>query len=574
MKQYLTVMRPLWHEMLGSLIQSQTNRRKKKKKKASRASTVALFVFLMLVFAMYSVLFALPLSKALYETGTADAFLQFIAIIAPAFLIVFGILQTISMMYHESGVQILLTLPLKPSTITAAKLTQSFIPVAMMTLLAFLPGLITHGIVTARPWPYYLQVLPMMLLVMVGPFAVMTIIIMLLMRFTKFAHNKDRFQLIASIISIVLVLALVIVMNLSTSSEGIPALEAFADGTPKPVLNALKFVPSSWLGAAMLMNADNLNTLWYGLANLALVALLVGLMLWAADRLYLPGVLGMQGGSRKKHALTDQMKHKALRSVSPYRALVRNDFRLLMRTPTFFTQTILPAFLVPFFMIIIFVIGLVTSSAGQAQAAGMLDMMRLLFATGAWRESAWIMVLAVTGFSAITSGSSMISASAVSRQGANFTYAKTIPVPPRTQALAWMTPGVVLATALWLILAVVVAIVFRLPWYLGCLLFAIGWINNYNIQMLGLYADMRSPFLNWSQEIEPVKNSKGAMVQALGMFAYVGALVGIAFLVRWLSHHNSAVISYVVLAVTVALAWFASWAVFRRSEILIHTTDV
>ena len=183
-------MRPLWSEMLANTSRgmgSISSRKRNKDKPRSRASTVLLFTFIIVMFSFYSVMIGIGLTKALMVVGAEDLFIRIIAMATPIFTLVIGVLQAIPILYHESSLESLLVLPVKPSTITAAKLTQTFVPIFLLTTLLCYPSLIAHGIVSHRPWGYYVQSIPFMLYVTVAPFALTMILVLVMMRYTKLA---------------------------------------------------------------------------------------------------------------------------------------------------------------------------------------------------------------------------------------------------------------------------------------------------------------------------------------------------------------------------------------------------
>jgi len=88
MKHFLILMRPLWSEMLANTSRgmgSISSRKKNKDKPRSRASTVLLFTFIIVMFSFYSVMIGIGLTKALMVVGAEDLFIRIIAMAAPIF---------------------------------------------------------------------------------------------------------------------------------------------------------------------------------------------------------------------------------------------------------------------------------------------------------------------------------------------------------------------------------------------------------------------------------------------------------------------------------------------------------
>ncbi|HPX92866.1 MAG TPA: hypothetical protein PK646_01435 [Bacillota bacterium] len=577
MKQYFILMRPLLSEMIGSFNRGfgLGSRKRKKTKTVSRGTSIALYLFIVLLLSFYSVMYGIGITQAAIKTGNLDGFIHMAAVGAPILILLFGILQAIPTLYHESSLEILLVLPVKPSVIIAGKMTQAFIPVTLFPTLAFLPALITHGVMTARPWPYFVQLVPFMFFIMLAPFALITILVMVLMRYTKFARDKDRFQMVTSVLAILIAIVFSVVINMKNMSDQIPGYSVVAPGGIPPFLQgALRFLPSSAFGVGMLVRAGSWQTLLYGSAALALNAAALALLLLLANKLYLPGVLGLKAGARRHRELSPEQQVRALTPRSAYRAIVSKEWKLLLRTPAFFTQTILGATLFPAMMIGILAVTLVNLEKSALEGASLIAMARSWVASGLWEKFSWLLVLIVSGLAAFFSGTNMMSASSLSRQGSLFAYSKLMPVPIRTQVLAWLTPGMTTMTLIWLILTLGLTVFLSASWFFGLIVFFTAWLNAYLVQMTGFYTDMVFPLLDWTNEIQAVKNTKGALVTSLGMFAYLGLLTGFSFLVLRLSGGRSAVTAVSIFLFALIFSIWISFLVVKRAGRLFRAIDI
>lgn len=585
MRQYLILMRPLWSEMLGTLSQGfAAGGRKKKKKKMTleikrrpspKLTTGLLFGFIYTMLAFYSVMYGISITKQLALFGQEDGFIQMVAVGAPLLVLLFGILQAIPTLYHESSLEALLVLPVKPSIIIAGKMTQAYIPVVIFPVALFFPALIAHAVVTARPWAFYIQALPFMLLVTLAPFTLVVILIMLLMRYTKFARDKDRFQMVTSIITILFAVSFSIFINLQSSGGQLPGSSLFSPGGEAPLIQGpLRFLPSSWFSAAMLVRAGSWHTLLYGLIALAINVAALAALLLLAGRLYLPGVMGMKAGGKPAKVLSAPEQAKALKPRSPYRAILARDSKLLIRTPAFFSQTVLISLLLPVLLAVILVITFINLEKDNQIGFSLIGFLRLWAGSGMWKDSLWVLVMIASGAAALLSGTNMMSASAISRQGTLFAYSKLMPVPVGTQLLAWLTPGIASLTGVWLLIALASTLYLRASFLFGLVIFLTAWINAYLIQMVGFYVDMLSPRLDWTNEIHPVKNTRATTVSGLGLFIYIGLIVAFGFLVRRLSGGHSLITALAMFSLSLALAVLTTWLVKRRADQLFLSLDL
>jgi ABC-2 type transport system permease protein len=174
-----------------------------------------------------------------------------------------------------------------------------------------------------------------MLYVTVAPFALTMILVLVMMRYTKWARNKDRFQLITSIVMILLIVSFSLFANMQPSDDFFETGGIFSDPATGALLNRLvKFLPTSAFSAAMLINADRWSTLLHSLIACVLNVVSVGLLLVIADKIYIRGVLGTKGGQSAKQ-LTSKEAARKLTPRSAYRAILNKEWILLLRTPAF-----------------------------------------------------------------------------------------------------------------------------------------------------------------------------------------------------------------------------------------------
>jgi len=576
-------MRPLLKEMVysGGVTGGYKDRNRKRSlwnrrqprspKKESRTSTIVLIIFLSLMFSFYSVMFSLGLTGPLIALGQENLYLSLISTIIPILIFLFGVLQSITTLYHDTSLEALLVLPVKPSVVIAAKMTQAFLPIALSVFLFTFPGLVAHGLISGRPWSFYPQALLYVPLSMISPYAVVMSFLLIVMRYTKFARNKDRFQMVTSIIFVLLSLAFVFLLQTMPESDSGELLFLHQEGVAVFVTGANRFIPSAWLGTAMLSSSASWPTMLYGVLLFIMALLLLVLLFALANRLYLPGVLGVKGGASKSKRHSRRSLSRLLRKRSPYRAIVNREWRLLFRTPAFFTQTILPILLMPPFFAIMFFVVFTRELPVEINLPLLSE---IFFHTELWKDYLWIIALVVSGMSSFLSGSSTITATAISRQGKDFFYTKTMPVPAKTQLLAWMTPGYSITILLWSLIITVIGIIFRPPllFILFVLFFAL--LNSTLPQFVTLFVDLKHPLLDWENEIQAVKNTRSVMVSAIGVFVYTLLLVALAFITRTLTSGNHTitilVLGLVPLAATVGLAM----SLFRNADRHLQRMDV
>ena len=129
-------------------------------------------------------------------------------------------------------------------------------------------------------------------------------------------------------------------------------------------------------------------------------------------------------------------------------------------------------------------------------------------------------------------------------------------------------------TLIWLILTLGLTVFLSASWFFGLIVFFTAWLNAYLVQMTGFYTDMVFHLLDWTNEIQAVKNTKGALVTSLGMFAYLGLLTGFSFLVLRLSGGRSAVTAVSIFLFALIFSIWISFLVVKRAGRLFRAIDI
>jgi ABC-2 type transport system permease protein len=572
MRKYLLLLRVLIPESVRGIGESGGLRPGKKRKRASLFAEkpwLALLVSYSFIM-IYSAFFGVALTGTLKLSGLEDQFVSSVAFMIPIITVIFGFMQGISSLYHESKIDFFLALPIKTGTYVAAKLTEVYLYIFITVASFFLPALLAHAIVAGRTVGFYFLILPFVIFSSIAPFAVLLIPVFVLMRFTRFARNKDRFQLISNLVFMVVIMTFALSMSRVSSQmdmEQTPGLLV-----PESVYSrGLRFLPSSLFADLMLKNASSWQSLWYLLLLAAVTMVCVAIMLLVAGKLYLPGVLGNKG-SKAVRVLTQEEFRKALKPRSQTRALISKEWKLLLRSPTFFMQTILSSIIMPLAMILGGFVG--GTAGGDSMGSLFGDQMAYLQTDAWWRSDLWIVVMVLVAAGIFFGSFNMASSTAISRQGQTFQTSKLIPAAPHRQLIAWVFPGISVSGLLWLLTILFIGTFLKFSPLLMLAATIIGWISCYTVQMAGICIDMKYPTLSWTSENQAVKNSKSAMIGMFGSMGLAGVVVALSFLLNAVTQGNSAITSAFMLAFALGLAGFFTWLARRMAAELFRHVEI
>lgn len=498
MRKYLSLTRVLLKNSMGMMSDGKSKK--------------ALNVFIYGVLAVCMI----PLGFTLYMMfNTAMAQLQPLqqegAVLALGFHIsslvtfLFSIFLIPSIFYFSKDSETLLALPLPPQTILSAKFSVCLVYEYAFTLIVCVPLYIAYANNAAIGIPYILLALAIFITLPIYPLVLSSIITMLLMRFVPFFKNRDRFNMIAGILSIILAFGFSFAMNSDTIAEDPNALiSMLTQGNNSMISLFSKIFPAIPFAAEALISSDALQLVYYILITCAALAVLVILGKW----LYFKGAIGFSEtkSSRKELSAKDFARVSRHSKVRTY--LIK-ELRLLIRTPVYAINCIGMCVLMPIMLLVIFI---------TADADVLLQ--QLPDITPYLDGMLPYAVLAGMASGFLFSNLNMISSTAISREGTNISFMKYIPMSLKQQLQAKVLSGILMSVISMLLTMVCVYFllpIFPLTWYFAAAAASLITIVLGNYASLAL--DILHPKLVWEQEAAAVKQNMSGIVSMLAGMA-------------------------------------------------------
>lgn len=493
MRKYLSLTRVLLKNSMGMMSDGKSKK--------------ALNVFIYGVLAVCMI----PLGFTLYMMfNTAMAQLQPLqqegAVLALGFHIsslvtfLFSIFLIPSIFYFSKDSETLLALPLPPQTILSAKFSVCLVYEYAFTLIVCVPLYIAYANNAAIGIPYILLALAIFITLPIYPLVLSSIITMLLMRFVPFFKNRDRFNMIAGILSIILAFGFSFAMNSGTIAEDPNALiSMLTQGNNSMISLFSKIFPAIPFAAEALISSDALQLVYYILITCAALAVLVILGKW----LYFKGAIGFSEtkSSRKELSAKDFARVSRHSKVRTY--LIK-ELRLLIRTPVYAINCIGMCVLMPIMLLVIFI---------TADADVLLQ--QLPDITPYLDGMLPYAVLAGMASGFLFSNLNMISSTAISREGTNISFMKYIPMSLKQQLQAKVLSGILMSVISMLL--TMVCVYFPLTWYFAAAAASLITIVLGNYASLAL--DILHPKLVWEQEAAAVKQNMSGIVSMLAGMA-------------------------------------------------------
>ncbi len=519
--------------MLKTGAQSQMKRRKGGRTSSSKS----VLIFVILLFLIMGGLFFMSSYEQLrlHASGETSAYLgDYLSVNAMGlitFIMGFTLIFILNFLFLSKDNDFFVALPITSGEIYLGRLLSSLINVYVLELVFVLPFFVAFDIVYTPHWTAYLN---QIVLLLVNPIILTSLIFLFFLLLARiFNISKNRKVVNRVLLTIGLVISIVGFMyysftsSLASSLGGSEEIEAFVK-----MLALLKH-STNWLmwyrePFAISFTGGLIRGLPYKgviatLIFIAIGAFLLVISYFVARRFYAPVLLGSNEGiaKRSKKSLDDELIKQKQSSVM--RELINKEFKTIFRSGTFFSQLILPYFIMlPAFLVSLF------ASFFSGDGGSSLHELRALIST---LPSEFLVFIGFILLAGIAFFSSMVlpSATAISREGPNAYLMKIISVPIKKQLYAKMLIGILISGVTTSIIELVLLILLGFKWYFIILMLLSSLLIITLINYLMILIDLKRPMLNWREEIVAVKQNINILLSILiGLgFAVLFGLIAI-----------------------------------------------
>lgn len=460
-------------------------------------------VGLIVVFAVMYAVVVFSLLSAIIYIGRMFAMLElyimfytFILMTAAIIVLIFGIVNLVSVLYLSKDTDFYSMLPIKPSVVFAAKLAFVYLMETAIVLAILLPGVITLGIISgAWAWYYVISILTIVI-VPALPLFVACLFAIPVMFFASKLKNRAVISLIFYLVLFGLMFGVYIYFITATTSVD---AENLTEAQIQRVIDAMNVVnyifypynrlilalfgvPSFGLGVGA-STAVNL------LIFLGISAALTVILLFAAKFMY------SQSVKENNQTYDEKAKKGEFKSNGSIKALVKREYLSSLRT----TQVAFQCYAVLLLPIIVSVMlgisfrNFAGANGSSATMTGFFFLMLLSF---------MIAIFATLGNASITT---------FSREGNAVASLKILPLNIKrilmSKILAWLVPSVSVAAVC---LAIVNAMLFDALFCALSFVAVIPLVAEYII--FGTLWDLSAPKLKWTDPTQAIKHNVHATV--------------------------------------------------------------
>lgn len=431
----------------------------------------------------------------------------------------FAVLQGLVIMMGEVFVAkdaaFLASLPIPQRKVFTAKLLWVLVIGYIFSLFTFVPTVVVGALGSALRWDYILKVVLVFAVLPVIPTLIGVLPALLLMRLSRFFRRRELFTTIAAFVGFV-ILMLVYILGVSkfTATFGnLAAMGKLVSGILSQV--TLAFPPAAWAASAIC--SSNIHSWALLLIYIGVSLLAAGLVVMVSGNLYQKAALSTAESAAKKSRKNIKLSEE---QQNPLKAIIKKEWRLLFRSPMFALNSFAGILMGPL-IVLIFKMMPSTGSKG-----GSLILLMSSLSTIADNYWGWMGMAAYMVFIA---GLHPAAATCVSREGAAFSFVKSLPVAPSTHARAKSICNLTIAAVAVLLVSIALVIGIQLPVSSVYLSAIIAISATWSITNFSIMVDFWRPKLKWDNEQEAIKQNMNVLIGMAVAMVVAGLFGGVAW---------------------------------------------
>ena len=512
--------------------------KKKPSKGAKIATGVAYVVLFGYLIALFTFLFSGINTMAItYQLPQLSLMILLIMVLSIGlFMMVFAMVSTL---YYDQTTSILLPLPLSATQILAARSIVLLIDVWMLVILLAIGPLLISTIQFGLTIVQFVLLVFMVFTICIIPSCILGILLMLIMRYSRIFYNKKRVQLIAFLLFFTIYFIFLNQLGSSTTAMDDASVSVTLLSTISQTIGSC--YPPLRLALNTVMAPSFIDGLTKFMIYIGLTIATVWIYFKVGQTIYLKGLVAsmLNGGKRKVSRVRDRLFQKH----HPIYGYIQKELHTIFSSATFIIQMVAPVYLLTGIMLVSIGIGI---TQGETDLFELITMLRCL------GIDQWIAFM-ICAFVLFIASMDYCAGVMISKDGQCASWMRTIPMSALDQSIAKLITAMLIRKPL-ILLACVVAPLFQVVEPLSALtMFFILVAHMVVCDVFGLWNDARKPYLNWTSEIQAVKNNTKVFVG--GLFNLLAALIfgGVYYLLLSMISKRLMVETMMILLATVII---------------------
>lgn len=461
--------------------------------------------------------------KFLVQRGLSEVFLNIYFLIFSVLIMFQTVLVCTNIFYFSKDIEFILPLPIKPTELLISKFITLITGIYIFEFIFGIIPLFLYGIYNNYNFLFYINTIIILIIFPLFLSLFISIIMMFVMKISKFIKNKDIFQLIITLFLISFIffieyktLGTIIVNNGEIENiDQEQVVEKILDFNNR-IKNSNKYflVINPSINALLNSNFKSFIEIFKILLIDFItfyIFILIGKITYLKDILRNATYLI----NKKNTKMNIQKKCKKNNRIKSY---IKKEFKNLFRNPMFFMQCIYPVIIT---LITIIIMGIIIKP--KLQQAFLNEEFKNIIGNISFDITTIYLVLGIMQFLFMLS---MASLTSFSRDGKNSSFVKYIPITYYKQFICKGIPQILINTFSIIVILGILYFVYpsiNLIYLLD--IFILGYLLNIINSYIMIIIDLLNPKLEWDSEYALLKQNNNKI------FQYVFAIFVILFLV-------------------------------------------
>lgn len=481
-------------------------------KKTKKINKRSVFVWLILIVSLALFYISNEIIKALVSSGYPEVFLSIYFLVLAIFIMFQTILVCTNIFYFSKDIELILPFPIKPVNLLIAKFNTLICTLYVSEAIFGIIPICIYGILTHSTLLFYIYAVLIFIFFPVFLALVLSIIMMFVMKISKFIKNKEIFQTIITLLLVtsIFIVEYNVINNIFIQNKEIEIVENNFQISDKLIEFNNKIETSNKLflvinPAVKVLKNSNLQNIFEIIKIILIDFITFIIFIFIGKKTYLKDILKNTSYLIKTSNKRINLYKKCKKNII-FKAYIKKEFKNLFRNSMVFMQCVYPMIISLITVIIISIILLpklneVLNNPDIKQLIGNLEFdlsIVYIILSG-------IQVLFMISPASLTS---------ISRDGKNAGFMKYIPISYFRQILYKGLPQIFINS---ISVIIIVGILYYAFPSIGIVNVLLVFISSMILNVLNSYSmiivDLLNPKLEWDSEYEILKQNNNRYFQ-------------------------------------------------------------
>ncbi len=481
-------------------------------KETKKINKRSVFVWLILIVSLALFYISNEIIKALVSSGYPEVFLSIYFLVLAIFIMFQTILVCTNIFYFSKDIELILPFPIKPVNLLIAKFNTLICTLYVSEAIFGIIPICIYGILTHSTLLFYIYAVLIFIFFPVFLALVLSIIMMFVMKISKFIKNKEIFQTIITLLLVtsIFIVEYNVINNIFIQNKEIEIVENNFQIADKLIEFNNKIETSNKLflvinPAVKVLKNSNLQNIFEIIKIILIDFITFIIFIFIGKKTYLKDILKNTSYLIKTSNKRINLYKKCKKNII-FKAYIKKEFKNLFRNSMVFMQCVYPMIISLITVIIISIILLpklneVLNNPDIKQLIGNLEFdlsIVYIILSG-------IQVLFMISPASLTS---------ISRDGKNASFMKYIPISYFRQILYKGLPQIFINS---ISVIIIVGILYYAFHSIGIVNVLLVFISSMILNVLNSYSmiivDLLNPKLQWDSEYEILKQNNNRYFQ-------------------------------------------------------------